>query len=232
MAFTLVATGTASSGVSTTVTINLPAGTQSGDLIVVYAGGDSNTFTFGGDLTTIDTSFTTFSVGNSAMAYCVRGGSAPTMNCAVASGGASFTAVAYRATAPIIYLGSSKGANASDPTASSIDIPKAGTLLCAVASGRDSAETMYVFDNQNVATTDGGTTVAPSSPLATGAWVQRWMLSTTNGTDYTVGLADALASTGGASGTFSASYSGTGGNTMIVAAFMEAGGRSQGIIIS
>lgn len=247
MAWSLVGVSAVTTSASDNFTAAEPSGTQEGDLLIVviatrFAAASTDWAPFSGEWTVVETEYnedvtanSTSSVGCGFMAYCVRGASAPSsmLFSSVGTNIYQGACIAYRGnadTSPLDVSSSLTAASASTQvTTGALTTTEADELIVAVRFGARSG-TVSNFDATDPGTASGATdtTTAPTA----GTWIERLDASTTSGADCALGLADAIKSTAGSTGTISCDHSSSARHSMIAAAFKIASGAPAEAIVN
>ena len=161
-------------------------------------------------------------IASGVMFYIVRGASAPSLTCTRTAGDTAFAKViSYSGGAALPFdVGSSatQGAAGATPTTATITTALDGELIVAMAAYGDQY-TVTAFDAATDPTTASGATDTTTAPT-NGTWIERSDSNTNTGADTGSGIADAIRSTAGATGTVQATISSAlGRNVLMVAAF-------------
>jgi len=164
---------------------------------------------------------TTNGIASGGMWYIVRGASAPALTFTRTAGDVAICRiVSYSggAATPLdAATGATLGAVNITVTTASITTAEAGELIVAMTSGGDNYS-VSAFDAATDPTTASGATDTTTAPTD-GTWLERSDVATTTGADGSLGIADAVRATAGATGTIQATMSGAGRSVMIAAAF-------------
>jgi len=227
--------GTVVTVTSGNLTLTEPSGSASGDLLVACIAARGNAaFTLPAgwaicgtqQLSGNTTVNTTGSIASGLMAYIVRGGSAPSYAFTRTSGDLGFGRV-MRCPGPFA------ASPLDQASANTIGAASATVTATGFTTGYDSALLVGMVASARAGSVSGF--VAATSPaMASGAadttslpddvaWIERADTNTTSGADGGLGIFDAVKTTAGATGNFSATHSLSARHVMIVAAFKNAG---------
>jgi hypothetical protein len=222
----IAASGSSASG---NLTLSEPAGIAAGDLMLACIAYRSNAaFTVPGDWNLVATQQSsgdtdaTNGIASGLMMWKVRGGSAPTLTFNRTAGDVAIgLIIAYtggHATTPY-DTGSAATAGALSVAVSTagFNTAEAGELIVAMTAAGDTLN-VSAFDAATDPATASGALDTVSLPTA-GTWIEREDFSTGTGADTGLGIADAIRASAGATGTISATISGTGRHVMIAGAF-------------
>jgi hypothetical protein len=237
MPWSFVGAGTVVEVTATSHTLTLPAGTQSGDLLVAVissriASTTSITLPSGWTLVTEQKTNNVVAgastgIASAMMAYIVRGASAPALGFThpTAPSVAQGQIVAYRGCAqvsPLDVVGG--GTTATAITAVSVagmtTTAANDLIVMGVAGGRNAA--WSAFDAVTDPGTQSGATDTTTAPTA-GTWLERADTQTTTGADTSLGIADAIKATAGATGNLTVTASLSGGQAVVAGAFKLGG---------
>jgi len=213
------------------ITLVEPAGTTAGDLVVAcIAYKDTAAFTKPsaewtqiGQLSAGDTDATS-GKASGGMWYCIRGASAPGYVFTRTLGDVAMgQCVTYRgqAASPYDTASVTQAGSVREPIGTTMTTAEANELLVAMIAHGDNSltVTMDAATNPGTAST---TTVAVTTEPASNTWYERSDTGTNTGADTGLFIADAIMTTAGATGAFSADAETTSNSVMIAAAFKPA----------
>jgi hypothetical protein len=234
MAWTTVGVSGPVTAASGNLTLTEPAGVQEGDLLVACISYRSNAaFTLPSGWTLVATQQSggnttangTGSIGSGLMAWIVRGAAAPALTFTRSGGDVALGRIqAYRGQASSPYDAGVAETLAAATTAVSVaglTTAEANELLVFAACGaRNSSFTN--FDAATDPTTASGTGANDTNDPSVGTWRERADSGTTTGADCSLGIADAIRGTAGATGNFTVTASSSARHVVIVGAFRMA----------
>lgn len=234
MAWAWVAVSAAAEVASGDLTLNEPAGVQSGDLLVAFiAYRDSAAFALpsgwnlvatqqsSGNVTTTGSG----SISSGVMAYIVRGASTPNLTFTRTLGDVAVGRIAaYRPTNMPSYVAGSANtqpAGVTQVVTPEITTTGANQLLVAGASLCRGPATCSNFDAATDPATDSGANAGQTADPIAGTWQERAETNTTTGADVTCAIGDAVRATAGATGQLECTASAGARHVLIVGAFEE-----------
>lgn len=161
-------------------------------------------------------------IASAAMFYIVRGASAPDLTCTRTLGDVAYAKViSYSGgSATPLDTGTSatQGSAGNTPTTGTITTAEDGELIVAFVAYGDQY-TVSAFNAATDPTTASGATDTTTAPT-NGTWIERFDANTNTGADTGIGIADAVRSSAGSTGTIQATVSSASGrNVMMAAAF-------------
>jgi hypothetical protein len=228
--WTLVGVGAAQNSITTTLTPNLPAGVQEGDLLVsIISARAAQTFTPPTDWNLVtsqgigNTSTTTSaSIASGALAWIIHGSSAPALQWTLTTANVARAQIlAYRPSAgDVEFVGASSntlGANSTTVTTGGLTTDQEDCLIVAGACGADNV-LWSAFDAATDPTTASGATNTTTAPTR-GTWIERADGGTNSGSDTSLGIADAVRQNAGATGTIQCTAAASSRHVMVAAAF-------------
>ena len=228
MAWEIIALGTNVVDAGGDITLVEPTGTTAGDLVIAcIAYKDTAAFTKPsaewtqiGQLSAGDTDATS-GKASGGMWYCIRGASAPGYVFTRTLGDVAMgQCVTYRgqAASPYDTASVTQAGSVREPIGTTMTTAEANELLVAMIAHGDNSltVTMDAATNPGTAST---TTVAVTTEPASNTWYERSDTGTNTGSDTGLFIADAIMTTAGATGAFSADAETTSDSVMIVAAF-------------
>ena len=230
MAWEIIALGTNTIVTSGNLTLDEPAGTSAGDLIIAcIAYRDTVPFTapsaewnlVATQLHDGDTDATS-GIASGGMWYCIRGASAPSYAWTRVAGdvamGQTVTYRGQKSTSPYDTGSSLQAGSDREPIGTTITTAEANELLVAMIAHGDNSltVTMDAVNNPGTAST---TTVAVTTEPASNTWYERSDTGSNTGADVGLFIADAIMTTAGATGAFSADAATTSDSVMIVGAW-------------
>lgn len=230
--WTLVGVGTAATTTGTTVTPSLPAGTQTGDLLVAFvATRNSPTFTApsgwsipsGGSQSSGNTSTSSPRISSGAVAWIVRGGSAPATDWGLSVSCRPIAQIfAYRPSAGVLgVIAASSVTAASDSTTTTTSSLTTDDEDCLVIAGLCAADLDEIVSID--AATDPATETDSSITLTAprrGVWKYRsGTLAHSSGNAVALHVGDALRETAGATGSISTVSQASNRHVLIAVAF-------------
>lgn len=248
MAWGFVAVSGAVTAASGNITLTEPAGVIQGDLLVACISYRSNAaFTKPSgwtDITSQNTGNTTAngtgSIGSGFMAYIRRGSSAPSLVFTRTAGDVAIgRIVAYRDSDSsgtlVTQTSATLGTAATAISVSGVTTSNDRDLIVVAACGaRNSTFTNFdtATDPATASSTNSGQTAAPIA----GTWQERADSGTTTGADCSLGIADAVRATAGATGNITITASSSARHVVMVGVFKEgppvALGSANGITLS
>lgn len=230
MAWEIIALGTNTIVSSGNLTLDEPAGTVPGDLIVACIAFRSNVaFTkpstewtvVATQLSSGDTDATS-GIAAGGMWYCIRGPSAPSYAWTRALGDVAMgQTVTYRGVNkrnPYDVGSSLQAGSDREPVGTTITTTNNNDLLVAMIAHGDNSLTVTMDAVNNPGTASVGTIAVTTEP-ASNTWYERSDTGSNTGADVGLFIADAIMTTAGATGAFSADAATTSNSVMIVGAF-------------
>ncbi len=229
MAWEIIALGTGVIQNGGDITLTEPTGTAQGDLVVAcIAYRDTPAFTKPGtDWTQIgqlsigDTDNSS-GVASGGMWYCIRGAASPgyvfTRTLGDVAYGHTVTYRGVNTRNPFDVASITQAGSDREPIGTTMTTSLADELLVAMIAHGDNSltVTMDAVNNPGTAST---TTVAVTTEPASNTWYERFDDGSNTGADVGLFIADAIMTTPGATGAFSADAATTSNSVMIVAAF-------------
>ena len=228
MAWEIIAVGTNTVQNGGNITLDEPAGTTAGDLIIAcIAWKDTQVITKpsaewsliqaldNGDTDAVG------GVASGGMWYCIRGGSAPSYVFTRTLGDVAMgQTVTYRGNTPALDTSSIRqvGSDTLNIVGTTITTAEDGELLVAMVAHGDASLTV-TFDSVTNPGTASTTTVAVTTEPASNTWYERADTKSTTGADTGLFIADAIMTTAGATGAHSAVADASSNQVCIVAAF-------------
>lgn len=229
MAWDLIALGTDVEAASGNVTLNEPAGTAQGDLIVACIAFRSNaafTLPTGGEWAFVATQQSSGDtdaiegIASGLMAYCVRGANPPNYVFTRTAGDVAHgRTLAYRGvntSSPYNTGGATTLGTIGEPALTGFTAA-AGDLLVAMISHGDNSLTATMDAATDPGTASNGTDITTEPTV--GTWIERHDLGDNSGADVGIFIADAVKTGAGATGDFSADAATTTRSVFIVGAF-------------
>lgn len=228
MAWSIVGVGGLTTAASGNLTPSEPAGVQEGDLLVAcIAYRDAAAFTQPSGWTMIEQQSSgdidnTNGIASVAMAYIVRGASAPALTFTRTAGDVGMIRImAYRGNhaSPLGAHSSNTLAVASGTnTTGTITTGGANSLIVAVSAAGDNLSHSS-FDATDPGTASASTPDTTTAPTA-GTWIERADTGTATGADCGLAIADAVRATAGATGTIQCVVSVSARHAMAAAEFL------------
>ena len=230
MAWSIVGVSTSVETLTTTHTLTEPAGCTTGDLLIACIATRSTAttgvtlpsgWTLVNQQMTNNALTTTGAIASGTMAYIVRGASAPALGFTHPAGisVALGRIVAYRGGLGAVdaNMAVTTTTNTLSVNVTGLTTTAADDLIVALCAGGQEAA-WSAFKSANAPSTASGATDTTTTPSTT-TWIERADVQTTNGNDTSLGVFDAVKTTAGATGNFTATASLGAGHVVIVAAF-------------
>lgn len=229
MAWEIIALGTNVIQNGGDITLVEPTGTANGDLIVACIAYRSTpaftkpdtTWTQIGQLSAGDTDATS-GVASGGMWYAIRGASAPGYVFTRALGDVAMgQCVTYRGVdkrSPYDKASITQAGSDTQPIGTTMTTVRDNELLVAMIAHGDNSATVTMDAVTNPGTASVGTIAVTTEP-ASNTWYERSDTGTNTGADTGLFIADAIMTTAGATGAFSAVAATTSNSVMIVSAF-------------